>query len=223
MRCIWRFRAVLRSRGDRAETSGNPQFAIPEDRVGAVRNQVYRKVPGVRIPFSPPKTNQRLTGHDPLGALMQQRAAFAPRLHPPRPSRRSSGASSRPSSRAVAPSPTRWPAGSTSCALATASRSSTSVRSGGVVVHVERTGPPRWLTLCVSSTSTAQREAVRASPPSRSRRYPSSTTNSSAVSPAALRIARSVPQSSSSCMGTVSGARPLHSRRTWLPRWRVRT
>jgi integrase len=39
---------------DRAETSGKPQFAIPEDLVGAVRNQVYRKVPGVRIPFSPP-------------------------------------------------------------------------------------------------------------------------------------------------------------------------
>lgn len=54
-------------------------------------------------------------------------------------------------------------------------------------------------------------------------RYLSRVVNSSAVIPAAFRMALKVPRSSSSCIGTVSGERPGHSRRTWLPRWRTFT
>jgi hypothetical protein len=73
-RCKRRFRAVPRCRGKWRKHREKRHIATVADPVGAVRNQVYRKVPGVRIPFSPP-TKTSTCGSRAMRSGMSAQAA----------------------------------------------------------------------------------------------------------------------------------------------------
>ncbi len=89
--------------------------------------------------------------------------------------------------------------------------------------------PANWHTVVIGSAHTSSksfsRDTAMAAPVYRAGtedgRQPSSSKNCSTVRPPARMMLRKVPRSSVPCIGTVSGARPSHSSRTWLSFWRT--